>query len=109
MEPTTSTSPTSYSALASFEDKEHDVCESGNTFAKYSNSSPELCAQACLDEGNICVGFNYFYESFKCSLSSSTNTEGCSGNVDWYKRKMAGEDESLLELGDGSAFDEMYE
>jgi hypothetical protein len=111
MEPTTS--PTATPALASFEDKQHNVCVAGNTMMFMYDSTPESCAQACLDDWlGFCLGIEYFYEFGRCNLKSSTNTEGCDGEylkIDWYKRKMGGEDESLLEFGDGSAFDEMYE
>jgi hypothetical protein len=99
-------------ALASFEDQQHNVCVTGNNIVWLYNMSPESCARKCLDYGNSCVGIEYFYVVRECILASSTNTDGCPGasyQIDWYKRKMGGEDESLLELEDGSAFDEMYE
>jgi hypothetical protein len=94
-------------ALASFEDQQHDVCVSGHNIKSIDSQSPETCAQACLDHGDSCLGIEYRYTDGRCTLANGDNTAGCNGSyykIDWYKRATGREDASLLELGDERAF-----
>ena len=77
-------------ALASFEDQQHNVCVSGHNIKSIDSQSPETCAQACLNHGDSCLGIEYRYTDGRCTLANGDNTAGCNGSyykIDWYKRR----------------------
>lgn len=80
-------------ALSFFGYKQHLKCVASvgsilGTLNVYGRE--EECAQACLDYGAECVGFEFLYEKWwenNCQLSSSTRVLGCADATDFYQRK----------------------
>ena len=86
---------------ADFTDKK-DMCISGHNIQKLTTTTPENCAQECVDHGSACKGIEYFpvdvdtaYTAGDCILASSAIPNGCNNGyykVDFYGKECGAED-----------------